>query len=213
MSFVGKSTIRESSRNRYKRFSKLRESPKAKVSGLVSLTVFTVAFFGVFAIMPTFKTIASLNKEIDDAQLVNAKLSKKIVSLERAEETWIEVSSQVTGLSSILPREHEFERLAWQVAWMADDKGVIIINESFEEFVILGKNVSRSKDEFVLPMEMSISGGYEEIKGFLEGLVSLDRLVSIEEVVINSRKLRSEEGVLSANIKATAYYFPVVEEL
>ena len=81
MNLADKLTGRSSYHQYYSRLKMVIERPTTKVSGLGILTVFTVVGFTIFAILPTFKTIASLKREIEDAKTVEAKLQQKIYSL------------------------------------------------------------------------------------------------------------------------------------
>lgn len=197
--------------NYYKRFQQLAKKPETKISGLISLTIFTVAFFGMFAILPTFKTIASLNKEIEDAESVNIKLTKKIQALDTAGELYAGTIKEFDVISGVLPEKAFFERLAWQIHWLAKDKDLLISSGHFGEFFVTGEKIKSDKEVLELSTEIVIDGTYGKIKEFVEDLVKIDRLITINEISINSKGYKNIIGKISANIKLTAYYLPSME--
>lgn len=190
------------------RFKQFGKRPESKVSGLISLTIFTVAFFGVFAIMPTFKTIASLQKEVEDIEQINQKLSQKIQALNKAEELYGQQVNNLPLVNSILPETAEFERFAWQVEWLALNTGVEFESGSFNKFPLINKEMSDGLQ--TIETELTIMGGYLNTKDFLEALTKIDRLVSISSLTISSKKIKQSAGMISTSIKLSASYLPYV---
>lgn len=214
MALIDKTIMWRNYNNYYKRFQQLSKKPVFKVSGLISLTLFAVAFFGMFAILPTFKTIVKLNKDIEDNEVINGKLAKKILSLEKAEEVFAENTNNIKKINQILPEEVMFERLAWQIAFIANKNQINITSESFGEFDLLESSLKTTtsttdkESELGLIVELAVTGNYIQIKEFLENLTGIDRLISIDEVTITSKKTKSESGLIVANIKLKAHYLP-----
>ncbi len=195
-----------------KRIKQLSRKPSAKVSGLVSLTVFTVAFFGMFAILPTFKTIGALQKEIEDVEMVNIKLTQKIRALNKAEELYSQELGSLSLVDQVLPNNPEFERLAWQLEWLALNGGVEITNGSFSEFPVFD-TTSQTQELQEILVDLSITGSYLKIKAFVESLRQIDRLINLTDISINSKKLKQGPGVISATIKLEAKFMPVARNL
>jgi len=194
--------------NYYKRFQQLSRKPEAKISGLISLTIFAVAFFGLFAILPTFKTIAQLSKEIEDAEIVNGKLAKKILALDTAEQSYGQILEKLETVEAVLPEKAEFERLAWQLHWLASDKGLEVSGGNFGEFEVIEQKPGASDELKELAVEFTVRGNYGQIKNFIKELLRIDRLITVNEAVISSKRLRGDSGGVSANLRFTAYYLP-----
>lgn len=191
----------------FNRFKKLSEKPGARISGLISLTIFTVAFFAMFALLPTFKTIASLNRQIEDAKLVNSKLAQKIAALNNVEGEYLRIAPDLTVVEAILPSEVAFERLAWQINWLTNNLGVTLVSGSFGEFFIT-KDPEQKEEAVGLPVELTVSGSYAQIKALVDQAIAIDRLITIDELTISNKKVSLNNQNLSANIRLTAYYLP-----
>ncbi|MBU1085329.1 MAG: type 4a pilus biogenesis protein PilO [Candidatus Beckwithbacteria bacterium] len=180
------------------RLQQLSLNPMARISGIVSLTIFTVAFFGIFAILPTFKTIASLSKEIKDIEEINQKLSIKIKTLGEAEDVYSLVVNDLNVISKVLPETADFDRLAWQIEWLAMDAGIELSSANFGEFQIVG--IETIKDGLgKINVKITITGNYLQIKEFIKKLSKIDRLIAISDVRMND---------LTTNIQFDAYYLP-----
>lgn len=192
----------------YQRLRLRLDQPQTKVIGLASLTIFTVIFFIIFAILPTFKTIASLAKEIDDARTVEAKLQQKIHSLNQADTLYSEVAPRLAILDQLVPPQPEFERLAWQLHWLAEQNQVTLINGSFGDFPIIGQGNSKNGELAPISVSLSATGNYQAIKNFLADLHRLDRLIQTGELTITSKTVRAAGDPLTAGIKLTAFYLP-----
>lgn len=193
----------------YQQLKILGRQPKIRISGLVTLTIFTVAFFLSMAILPTFKTIAGLTKEIKDQQEVEAKLIKKIAGLQAAEVNYAKVVNDLKLINQVLPEKEELERLAWQIQWLANQKGMEINTGSFGEFNLVGQ--AGSPDQTELAVELTIKGDYQQIRAFLQGLTKIDRLITINEVSFNKQNLQTG-GELTASLKLAGFYLPIKEQ-
>ncbi|MDZ7587450.1 MAG: type 4a pilus biogenesis protein PilO, partial [Patescibacteria group bacterium] len=185
----------------YQRVKNWSQQPKIRISGLASLTILTVAFFLYFAILPTVKNIVSLNKEIKDQQEIINKLGKKISNLETAEINYNQVINNLKSIDQLLPEKEEFERLAWQIQWLANQKGAEIVNGNFEKFNLTGQTDQASSE---LEMQLTIKGSFQQIKAFLQSLTKIDRLIIIKEVNFNKQGLQDESG-LTANLKLSGF--------
>lgn len=209
MSLTDRLDIKNNYHRYYGRVRVWSQKSQTQISGFVSLTIFTVAFFLYFAILPTLKTIGSLNKEINDQQEVINTMTKKINDLTIAETNYAQVINDLKSIDRVLPKTEEFERLAWQVQWLAQQTGVTITTGSFGEFSLVGERPSN--DLKPLLMNLSISGSYQQIKQYLQSLTKIDRLITIEEVSFNQQNLKVGGG-LTANLKLTGFYLPKKEQ-
>lgn len=191
----------------YQRIKTWGRQPKTQISGMITLSIFTVAFFLSMAILPTFKTIAGLRKEIDDQQEVKAKLTRKAAALETAEVNYTKAINDLKLINSILPEKEELERLAWQIQWLANQQGLTINSGSFGGFNLVGQAVNSNQTE--LTADLTIKGSYQQIRAFLQGLTNIDRLITVQEVNFNKQKL--QDGELTASLKLAGFYLPTKE--
>lgn len=197
--------------NYYKRFDVFLKKPATRISGLISLTFFTVAFFLIFAILPTLTTITQLQKEIKDSQTVNSQLYKKTLNLQTAENNYAKIINDLGLINNILPEKEAFEKLSWQIQWLAQQKGVEVVSGSFEGFKLIGQQLSGIKS---LEVELTANGNYLQIKDWLNTLTNIDRLITIQSFSLSTKnlKLSKESTKITATIKLNAYYLSAGEQ-
>lgn len=183
----------------YSRLKMALDRPATKVSSLATLTIFTVIGFISFAILPTFKTIASLQREIADGKTVEAKLQQKIYSLNQAETLFGKISPGLDSLNLVLPPEPELERLAWQLHYLANSRQLTIASGSFDE----------AEADFI-PVTLTLTGGYPALKAFILDLNRIDRLIEVTEINIAGKSVRSGNNPLTANLKLKAFYLTAI---
>ena len=206
MKLAGKLSQRFDYRTYYNRVQQLAQQPKMRVSGLVSLTLFTVAFFGLFAILPTAKTISTLKKEIKESEEIEIGLQRKIVAMDEVQRVYLQIAEEIKAIETVIPNEVEFERLAWQVQWTASNNQVEIISGGFSEFPVKDSDDKRKEGPQTVEINMIVAGSYANIRAFLKSLTEIDRLIMVELASISSKSAQKQPGTIDANIKARAYY-------
>jgi len=208
MGLVNKATLRQNYGDYYRRLQMITRRPEIRISGLVSLTIFTIVFFSLLAILPTVKTIIALKKEIEEIESVNKQMQRKIILLDEAQNIYMQVASDIVFVNEVLPDKINFEELAWQIHWLANENGVKIISENFDEFPIKNDIEKEAKELKEITIELTINGKYENIRYFLGQLTRINRLISIEKLTVNKKRLSQNLNTVNANIKAKAYYLP-----
>jgi len=93
----------------------------------ISLTLFTVSFFGFFAITPTLATIANLNKQYKDNKLVLDSLNKKLSSLTLLDFQYKEIQTDIEKIYSAIPRTPHMPILTRQLENIAKDSNILIL--------------------------------------------------------------------------------------
>ena len=177
------------------------------MSGLASITIFTTAFFLLVAILPTFRTIGTLNKEIIDQETVNSKLTQKIVSLKAAEANFAPVINNLEIIKEVLPESEASERLAWQIYWVAEQTGVEITSGSLGEFALLNQVAEKNKLS-QLDVSLSLSGSYQQIKNFVTKIAQIDRLMTITDISLSNKNSQLNNS-LTVTLKLIGFYLPL----
>jgi Tfp pilus assembly protein PilO len=200
--------------HKYKEYYlKARTQPVAQASLTLLASLVTVVLLGIFAIKPTLTTIARLTKELEDKGKVNKQLELKARTLRQAQADWQTVSANIPLVETALPRKPEFVRLEREVEFLALGHQVLLASGGFSEFLVLGEKEEKAaadKDKPVLPAQtirftVTVAGTYEQIKGFLADLETLDRVITIESVHF-SKETEIEGADLQATLVADAYY-------
>ncbi len=210
--------------NRYKRYYQhlepLFKERKTQAYMMVVLSLFTISFFGVFAIRPTLKTIATLQKQIVDHTYLDQKLDEKINSLIQAQESYRQIETQLPTIYELLPEKVEFPSLVRKLENLAADNQTSITGLQFDPIVLYGGSGSATKTEVknvaastpsTAPVLFGITfnGDYLQLTSLINQLISIDRLITLDTASFGSGQAGTRSATLGLNIRSRAHYIPI----
>lgn len=192
-------------RRYYHNLGILYKKPAVRNFTFLILSLLTAAFFGFFAIKPSVSTIGELVKEIKDKRMASEKLEQKINALSIAQREYARVQPDLSRIYAVLPNKSDFPRLAKQIEYLAFKNNLLLLNLRIQGTSLFGEE---KKELVPLAFDLSIGGEYSNLKGFLEELEKLDRIVVIESSGFSKKKIKEEEieTPLSLRISAKGYY-------
>lgn len=181
--------------------------PKVKSFAWLSLTFFTICFFGIVAIRPTLVTIAQLTKEIKTQKEASQKLQTKINSLIAAQAEYAKVVNLLPLLEEALPESSNFPRLAFFLEESANGTAVEIKSLGFERIVLKENNQkSKNKNSYKeIAFSVEVAGDYHNLKQFLNNVEFSRRIIKIESFTIGEKR-KKEERELVLQITGNAAY-------
>jgi Tfp pilus assembly protein PilO len=184
------------------------QRPVARVSLELFLTVGAVIFFAVFAIRPTLVTMSDLVKEIEDKEELDQKLTQKIASLSTAQTTYLEVQDRLYLLEQAYPSTPDFIFAIKTIEKIASDRNILIDSLSVPE---IPKEVDPETpfsklDNNSFPLSMSLSGDYNQIRLFVEDLLTYRRSFVTDTVIFATSEERGQKK-LRASITLSVPYF------
>lgn len=198
----------------YQKIKLVYQRPEIKASVEVILSVFTVAFLLLVAVRPTLATVAELRKKIEDYEMVEKKLSSKIVQLTQAEENLRENSANLYLFEKAVTDDFRYAGLAKRIELTAVEEGVLLESLYFSRVDIAGEVVEDKKKDkksnFIegeFTLKFSLSGSEKGIVSFLEKIEKLDRVVILRNVLIKKVEEKDlPEGKLRATGEMIGYY-------
>lgn len=177
---------------------------KARVYTGLILSFFTISFFGLFALRPTFLTIANLLVEIREKEELNQRLNSKINDLVLAQSFFSEkIAPRLSLLDEALPKDDKLNNLLAETELTANQSGISLSSLSFEP-VEIGKN---EKGIASIDFTTSVIGPYQVIKNFLTNLAAMRRLVEIKGFNLS---LREEQEIpdLLLSVQLKSFFQP-----
>lgn len=169
--------------------------PNLRIYLELTLSIFTIIIFAIFAIKPTILTVIELNNEIKSKTALVQELNTKIKNLQTAGQILQTNASDLLYLEQALPDTAKPDNLVKQFEILALESNVKIVGISSSDVIINGKSNDKKKsgdqnsialnaDE--LAFSISISGDYQSLINYLTKLESLRRPLKIDSVAINS---------------------------
>lgn len=188
-----------------KYFAPLSDEDKKKYIAYfyILLTLAAVAFFGIFALGPTFNTIGNLNKQYqDNAQILNA-LDKKLSNLKNLDQEYQNLQPNIDQIYSAIPRTTEIPKLTRQLEELAAKNNLSVTGLSFNTVEIYPN--SKSDPIFSFLFTITLAGNnQEDINNFIADAVNFDRIVGIEHVSTG----RDQEGKYTLSFTGRAFFAP-----
>lgn len=191
-----------------KTHSKIRPVIKSKHTATyftITLSLFCLSIFGMFAIRPTLITAVSLVKEVNDLKNLNLDYENKISNIINAQGEYERVRDVIPFIDIAIPQNAEFPRLArgFESSALANDINLSQLQIDSAPISDMGAKNVLAKYKFI----MIGSGNYQAVKDFTSDILTWQRLVTI-----NSMDFSVEGGTLSGilrmTMKGTAYYEP-----
>lgn len=168
--------------------------------GYIILTLFTLSFFGIFAIAPTLSTISNLNKQYDDNKLVLASLNKKLASLQSLDAEYKNMQDDLTTIYNAIPKTTKIPRLTRQIEDIAASHNVALTKLTFGTVEIY-PNV-KNEPIYSFNFNVNAQGTQNNVNDFIGSLINFDRIVGIDRVITG----QNEEKVYTVQITGRAYF-------
>jgi Tfp pilus assembly protein PilO len=191
-----------------KTLNEFYQKPVARVSLELFLTVGAVIFFAVFAIRPTLVTMSDLVKEIEDKKELDQKLTQKIASLSTAQTTYLEVQDRLYLLEQAYPSTPDFIFAIKIIEKIASDRNILIDSLTVPEIPKeVDPEVPFSKlSNNSFPLSLSLTGDYNQIRLFVEDLLTYRRSFITDTVIFATSEERGQKK-LRASITLSVPYF------
>lgn len=189
---------------------KFYHNPVALVSFELFLSLATILFFAVFAIRPTLLTMSDLIKQIGDKRKLEAQLTQKVAALSAAQNDFSQVQDRVGVLDEAIPRGVNMSYTLAVIEKIASDQNLLISNMTVLAIPqdppadVPDNELERQS----MPVQLAVTGSYESIRQFAEGLRSSRRSFTIERITFSTEDTRGEK-TLGATILLGAPYFGV----
>ncbi len=183
-------------------FSSMTEEDRQKSISYfyISLTIFTVCFFGIFAITPTLTTISNLNRQYADNKLIYDALQLKLSNLQRLDSQYNAIQSDLPRIYDAIPKTTKIPQLTRQLENIAQSSGVNIKDLTFGSIEIY-PNV-KNDDIYSFTFNVNVGGTAEAVDNFLSSLINFDRIIGIDKISTG----KDEVGQTTAQITGRAYF-------
>ncbi|HCM37333.1 MAG: hypothetical protein UV61_C0006G0142 [Candidatus Gottesmanbacteria bacterium GW2011_GWB1_43_11] len=207
-------------RNYYRRLKPIFSAPEVQAYTMVTLSLFAITFFGFFAIRPTLKTIATLQRQISDKAQVDQKLEAKINSLIQAQAEYEKIEVDLATIYNFMPEKPEFPSLVRKLQSLAIDNSATISSIQFSPIVLYNDiitptgtsaadpvPVAIAQSAILLNFNLSFQSDYAHLVTLLDQLTKLERLVTISSAGFSG--ISSEVTTLTISVQSQAYYYPL----
>lgn len=179
------------------------ESDRQKIIAYfyITISLFTLSFFGLFAIRPTIITIVRLDKQLKDNKEVLAKIKQKQSDLALLTQQYDTLQNDIPLITKAIPQTPNIPYLTRQIETVALKSNVNLTTLIFGTI-----DIGESKKSDLLSFSISISaeGDERDINIFIRELASMDRLLGFERFTTGKTRKNTFGGVISMK----GYFLP-----
>lgn len=195
----------------------LLKKPQNRVYTATILSFLVISLFLWYAIRPTMQTIFSLRREIADKTVVSKQMEDKISAIVQANATYQAAFPRLNLLEQALPQEPAPVPVLFSIRELARSIDATVSalilpkTELAEKIASISGSAPPANTPESFTITVTVDGNYEQIKQFLQGLLNLRRIISIEQIRITTpdTDLNAEQQKsLRLITQIRAYYHP-----
>jgi len=171
---------------------------KAQQYITIVLTLTTAIVLGLFAINPTFSTIANLQKQIADNNFVEQKLQQKMNNLAILQQKYNSIQSDLPTVYDAVPATTQIPLFMAAAQSVAKNSSLTL--SSFQTSEV---NLSEPSVEKYASFDFTITanGTYQNILEFLDKITNFQRVIALKDIILSTRN-----GVLELSLKGTVFF-------
>ena len=175
----------EKFRRYYRSLEPLMEKPKNRIYTAVIFSFLAIALFAWYAIRPTIQTIIYLQREIVDKSALDKRMEEKISNLVLAQASYEEAKGLLPVLDDAIPNTPDALDAIIQIKNLVATTQATLSSVRVSDVALVTntqqtKTVQSVKKEFLV--SLTISGIYQEVETFIQSLVSMRRILTIDQI-------------------------------
>ncbi len=171
---------------------------KAQKYITIVLTLVTSIVLGLFAINPTFSTIANLQKQIADNSFVEQKLQQKINNLAILQQKYANIQPDLPIVNDAVPVTTQIPLFVAEVQAVAKNTSLTLASLQTSEVNLVDTSVGKySSFDFTL----TATGTYQNMTDFLSRITNFQRAVALKDIILSTKN-----GTLQLSIKGTVFF-------
>lgn len=199
----------------YRAIENAASRPGARVYSGAVFSFLAISLFGLYAILPTAKTVLFLRREIKDKAAVNLQMEEKITSLIEVQAAYENAGNAVNLVNEAIPTIPEAVELARELRNLAALSQAALSSLQISAVSLLGDEATTSATLVTGQKDFSVAltlvGRFPQIQAFLDGILAMRRIVTIEAIRISPSTggvgaAEGEGTLLQAVITLKAFY-------
>ena len=168
----------------YRSIGPIMDKPKNRLYTAVIFSFLAIALFAWYAIRPTIQTIIYLQREIIDKSALDKQMEEKISNLVLAQASYEESKNVLPVLDDAIPNTPDALDAIIQIKNLVSTTQATLSSVRVSDVALVANakqtKAIPAKQEFLV--SLTISGIYQEVESFIQSLVSMRRILTIEQV-------------------------------
>ncbi len=167
----------------------------------ITISLFTLSFFGFFAIRPTIITIVNLDRQLKDSEQVLSRIKEKQGDLAKLTAQQESLKNEIALVEKAIPNAPKIPYLSRQIETVALRNNVNLTSLNFGTV-----DVSKAAPGSLLSFSISITaeGSENDVNKFIRELTSIDRVLGFERFTTG----KTRKDVFGGTIAMKGYFLP-----
>src|SRR5258708_1463160 len=185
-----------------------RQRPDLKAYLEVLLSIVTIGMFILFAVKPTFVTIADLWTKIKAEQITSDQLDTKIKNLGLAQTVFNSQAANLTLLDQAVPTGPNIGTYVRQIEGVVkkDNVTTTTLSVNKTDLISLATASALTQSSSSVGVSISVTGTYQNLSSFLADLETLRRPTIIKKLDYNLVQISESVKVLNLNVLVSIPY-------
>lgn len=179
------------------------ENQKTVAYLYIILTLFSVSFFGFFAINPALSKISALKRQYEDSKIVNESITQKIDALRMLSTQYQQLEPLINTLYLAIPLSPRAAYLSRQLEEIAKENNISLSTLEVSETEIFPTK-KKGEEAFEFETNIAFSGSVEDMINLTQDIVNFDRIINIKNASISLDD--QEKGQFNISLKGVAYF-------
>ena len=185
----------------YKIRKKLRSKHRHAYTMLI-LSLFTMSFFGFFALRPTLVTIASLDRQIKDSREMDERLTAKLNMLVQAQAEYEVVAPFLPKIRQAIPEHPEYTDLLVDIENIREATGGAVSKFGVSSVELKAETPGK------VDLSVDAEGGYFSLEDLVNLLLGNERLLTVNSLDF----IAGEQDVLGLTLDVSAPYTQIKKQ-
>lgn len=183
-----------------------------KKNAIILVLVLVFIAIVVFLDLPAYDKFVSLGSEIERYGNLLKEREEFIIKVSQLKEIYESRAPEIRKVYYSLPSEKDIPGLIVQFEALASENGLILEKLKFFERKETKEEkeggVELQKSHKTLNVILSVTGGYQSFRSFLEALEFNIRIMDIKSIEFSSKRTEEEEerGLFTFNVELEVYY-------
>ena len=189
----------------YRKLTPLIKNKKTSSYLSLILSLFSISFFGFFAIRPTLITAVTLNKSVADLKKLDIEYENKISNIITAQSQYEQIRGDIPGIDLALPKDAAFNQLANALEKFSEQSNLLIKQLQIDRSPISRLPPSGKVEN--IQFSILTSGSYISSSAFIQHLLNWKRLITLDNLEL-SKEGGTESAEIRMTLKGKTYYEP-----
>lgn len=189
----------------YQHVSEQIKNKKTQSYFAITLSLFFLSFFGLFAIRPTLITGISLMKKVSDLHELTLAYEEKIQTLVRAQTEYGAIRDVLPNIHDAMPGGSAFPGLARKFEQAAVAQGVTLQHLQIDNVPVPKTRAATGLQSY--GFHLTASGTYSTLQSYISSLLRWKRLIAVRSFELVSEG-STISGTLRLTMKGETYYQP-----